>query len=308
VLTRILAGDVQLTDGTSIGLPEVDVLKREWVAQGKGDVLIHPNQWRAVNFQQRPDFVSPRALRNPTIRKAIASAVDKVALNEALYYGLGVPTDSLIAPNSIWGRAAEQGAVKYPYDLQRTEQLMAQAGYQKGSDGVYTSPSEGRLAWTTQTNAGSDNESEMSVLASGWRQAGFDVQESFLSASEARNPEKRSTFAATFTNSQNCCGSALLGFTTANIGTAETRWAGANRSGWANAEYDRLIDTFSRALQVDEQRRLVSQMVHLLTDDVQSVSLLIRGQPWAYVAQLKGITLVPPEGNMSWNMYEWELQ
>jgi peptide/nickel transport system substrate-binding protein len=308
VLARILSGEVELTDGTSAGLAEVSVLKQDWIPQGKGDVIIHQNQWRAVHFQSRPDLATPSALLNRTIRKALAHTVDKGALNDSLYYGLGIPTDSLVAPSSIWGPAATRGAVKYPFDLQKTEELMAQAGYTKGSDGVYTSPAGGRLSWVTETNAGSDNESEMSILASGWRQAGFDVQENVLSTSEARNPEKRATFPATYSNSQNCCGSALLGFISSNISTQQTRWAGANRSGWANAQYDRLADAFSHTLDQQERQSQVTGMVHTITDDLESISLLIRGQPWIYASTLKGLTGAPPEGNMSWNIYEWELQ
>jgi peptide/nickel transport system substrate-binding protein len=307
VLARILSGEVQMTDGTSAGLPEVAVLKQDWIPQGKGDVIIHPNQWRAVHFQNRPDLANPKILLNRTVRKAIAHAVDKAALNDALYYGLAIPTDSLVAPSSVWGAAAERAATKYPYDLQRTEQLMSEVGFRRGGDGTYT-VSGGRLSWLTQTNAGQDNEAEMSILASGWRQAGFDVQESVLSAAEARDPEKRSTFPATFSNSQNCCGSALLGFTSATISTPEARWSGANRSGWSNGEYDRLAEGFSRTLQPAEQQQQVGDMVRLMTGDMQSISLLIRGQPWVYVSELKGIGLAPPEGNVSWNIHEWELR
>ena len=105
-----------MTDGTSIGLPEVDVLNREWIAQGKGNVHIHPNQWRAAHFQHREDLVNPKVLSNRMVRKALAHAIDRVALNEALYYGLAAPTDSPVPTNSIWGAAAQRGAEKYPYD------------------------------------------------------------------------------------------------------------------------------------------------------------------------------------------------
>jgi hypothetical protein len=45
-----------------------------------------------------------------------------------------------------------------------------------------------------------------------------------------------------------------------------------------------------------------------MTEDAPSISLLIRGQPWLYVAGLKGIGLAPPEGNVSWNIHEWEFR
>jgi peptide/nickel transport system substrate-binding protein len=307
-LARILSGDAQLTDGTSVGLPEVAVLKQEWIAQGKGNVIIHPNQWRAVHFQNRPELATPPILLNRTVRKALGHLVDKATLNDTLYYGLGAPADSPIPASSIWARVAEQNAVRYPFDPRQAEALMQEAGFRKGGDGVYTNPTAGRLSWITQTNAGSDNESEMSILASGWRTAGFDVQESVLSAAEARDPEKRSTFPATFSNSAGCCESALRGFSSANVSTAEKRWTGGNRTGWTNPEYDRLLQAFSRTLDQSERQQQVGQMVRILTEDMESISLLIRGQPWVHVAALKGIAIVPPEGNMSWNIHEWQLQ
>ncbi|MPZ15652.1 MAG: hypothetical protein GEU73_14725 [Chloroflexi bacterium] len=307
-LARILAGEAQLTDGSSVGLSEVALLKEEWIPQGKGDVFIHPNQWRAAHFQHRPELVNPQTLLNRTMRKALAHAIDKTTLNETLNFGLGIVTDSPIAPNSIWGAAAERGAVKYLYDLRRTDELMQQAGFRKGPDGVYTSPTEGRLAWVTQTNSGEDNESEMSVLAANWRQAGFDVEEQVLSRAEARDPEKRSTYPATFSHSTGCCEPALLAYASDNISRAETGWTGGNRWGWSAPEYDRLLDAFTQSLQRTEREQQVEQMVRLSTDDVESITLAIRGQPWVYVSDLKGIVLVPPEGNMSWNIHDWEFR
>lgn len=100
-MANVLAGDVQLTDGTSIGLPEVAILKRQWAPQNGGFVL-HPNQWRAANFQMRPEVATPRTLQDPRVRKALAHAVEKSILNETLYDGDGIPADSVVPPMSIW--------------------------------------------------------------------------------------------------------------------------------------------------------------------------------------------------------------
>lgn len=308
VLASILARDVQLTDGTSAGLPEVAVLKREWIPRGLGGVLLHPNQWRAAHFQNRPEIVNPKTLLNPTVRKAVAHAVDRFSLNEALLDGDGILNDSLVAPNSIWGAAAERGAARYPFDLRRSELLLQEAGFSKGPDGFYASPTEGRLAFEIKTNSGPDNESEVSILASGWRSAGIDAQEAVLPVAQAQDPERRAVYPGMFSHSQNCCESALLGFTSASVASAETRWSGANRHGWQHPEYDRLADGLTKTLQRSEREQQVTRMVQLLTETVQSVSLYIRPQPWIYVAELRGLALAPPEGNISWNMHEWELR
>jgi peptide/nickel transport system substrate-binding protein len=308
VLASVLAGEIHLTDGTSAGLPEMTVLKREWVAKGLGSIELHPNQWRAIHFQHRPDYLSPPALANPTIRKALAHGVDRQALNEALDVGDGVASDSPFAPQSIWGAAAQRGAVAYPYDPRRADQLMQEAGYAKGADGFFASPAAGRFTVEVKTNAATDNESEVSILASTWRQAGFDVQEAILPAAQAQNAEARSTFSGMYTNSQNCCESAMLGLVSSGAPSAENRWSGGNRSGYANPEYDALIDSFTRTLDRGERETQMTQLVRLLTEDVQSITMFIRAQGWAHVSELRGVVVAPPEGNMSWNIDKWEFR
>jgi peptide/nickel transport system substrate-binding protein len=307
-LAGVLSGDVHMTDGTSVGLPEVAVLKRQWISQGKGGVLLHPNQWRAAHFQFRPDYIANRALLNPTVRKALAYSVDREPLNEALYDGDGIMSDNMVPPQSIWGPAAERGSVKYPHDPQRAEQLMRDAGYTRGAEGFYTHPTEGRLTFEVKTNAAADNEAEVSILASSWRQVGFDAQEAVLPAALAQNAQARATFSSMYTNSQNCCESAALGLVAAAIPNENNRWAGGNRSGWSHPEFERLSTSFTQTLAQSEREQLFTQMMRVLTDDVQSITLFIRAQPWVYVTELKGLTVAPPEGNMSWDMPNWEFK
>ena len=48
--------------------------------------------------------------------------------------------------------------------------------------------------------------------------------------------------------------------------------------------------------------------MHILTDDVQSITLFIRAQAWVHVTELRGLTIAPPEGNMSWDIANWEFR
>ncbi len=128
-----------------------------------------------------------------------------------------------------------------------------------------------------------------------------------MPAALGQNPETRATYSGIFFFQQNCCESGLLGFTSASVGTAENRWTGGNRSGWQNAEYDRLADSFTKTLEQTERERQLARMVELLTNDVQSVSVQNVPQAWIYANALHGLALVPPEANMSWNIHEWEL-
>src|SRR5205823_4708430 len=99
-------------------------------------------------------------------------------------------------PFSEWGPAVEGATIKYPYEVRRADDLMTDAGFSKGPDGIYASPTQGRLSAELQTNAAADNSSEQSILASTWRQAGFDIQEMILPAALAQDAQYRATYSA----------------------------------------------------------------------------------------------------------------
>ncbi len=305
-LANLLTGDVQLSADTSLRLEQASTLKREWAPRNAGVILLHPNQWRSTVFQFRPDVAVPRAILDQRVRKALAHAVEKEAINETIYQGDGVYSDFMISPSSEWGPALEPAVVKYPYDLRRGEQLMLEAGYTRGADGIFSHPSEGRFAAELKTNAAADNEAEMAIMASGWRQAGFSIQEAVLPAALAQDGLARSTFPGLFTNNVGVGETTLGSFTSSSLARQENGWRGSNRNGWLNPEYDRLAEAFGTTLDRTERAQQVARMAHLFTDDVGAISLFFRTQPWAHAAALKGLQVVAPESNMAWNAHQWE--
>ncbi len=309
VLAAMRAGDVHLSADSSLRAEHAMLLKRDWEARQGGDVLFHPNQWRAVHFQHRPEIVSPRALLDVRVRKALAHTIDRVAINEAVYSGTLGYADSVISPRSEWGEAADRAAVKYPYDPRRAEQLFTDAGFTKGSDGWYGTSSARRLSIELKTNAASDNEAEMSIMAAGWRQVGIEIQEAVLPAAQAQDNEIRSTFRGMYSNNTPPGEAGIVNHTSSRIPKPETRWNGSNRGGWSNPEYDRLADAFAVTLDRAERNRQVAEMVRIFTDDVAAISLFFRVQPWVYVAALKGIDReVAPEAFAAWNLHEWTFE
>ena len=74
----------------------------------------------------------------PAVRQAICYAIDRNAICEYLYSGLGeTPIDSIMAP-SVAGYSSV-GVV--PYDPEKAKQLLAEAGYPDGFDMTITVPS-----------------------------------------------------------------------------------------------------------------------------------------------------------------------
>ena len=118
VLASMLTGNVQMAADGALRFNQAVAIKREW-AGGGGSVLFHPNQWNSVRFQFRPELVTPRALLDVRVRRALAHAVDKPTLNDTLFEGEGVLAESMIAPQTEFSEAVDRAITRYPYDLDR---------------------------------------------------------------------------------------------------------------------------------------------------------------------------------------------
>lgn len=305
-LATLLAGEAQLSADTSLRLEQVATLKQEWGPRQAGSVLLHLREWRATYFQFRPEYAAPAAILDARVRRALAHAVDKQAMDATLYGSAGLTSEFMISPRSEVGALVDREIVKYPYDLRASEELMNQAGFTR-TGGLYASPG-GRLTIELKTNAAADNEAEMAIIASGWRQAGFDVQEIVLPAAQAQDNQVRSTFPGIYINNVPGGEAALGRNTTAEIPRADNRWRGANRGGWSNADYDPLADAFASTLDRDERVRQAIEMAKIYTREVPAIPLFFRAQPWAHIASLQGLRIAAPESNMAWNVHEWELR
>ena len=51
------------------------------------------------------------------------------------------------------------------------------------------------------------------------------------------------------------------------VATADKRWAGVNRGGWVNAEYDRFYDIYMSSLDRAERNQYVVQLLKLVSEE-----------------------------------------
>lgn len=302
VLANLLSGEVQLAMDNAIGPPQIQVLKRE-----ARDLSLLPNagSWRITYFQLRPEYSSPRAVLDPRVRKGLAHAWDREGLNEGVYYGLYLIADTMIMSNSRFGQAMEAGAAKYPFDRRRSEQLMSEAGFSRGPDDFYASPVEGRLSIELKASAGPADTEAATVMASSWRQEGFDVAESLIPAAQAQVAEISATFSGMLTRTTFGGLTTLVAFNTGGIPRPENRWIGPNRGGWSNAEYDRLVDAFKTTLDDQTRAGQVTRMMRIFTEELPLLPGFFVNRPIPYPRALRGPKSVSGETNFAFNIHEW---
>ena len=306
VLANLLSGDALLADGLPVG--QTSILMRQWPA-GRGAMIPYSNSWTSPYFQGRPEMLSPAALQDRRVRQALAHALDRASLNEAIYEGQLPLADSLFPNNSELGRGANEGAIKYPFDLGRSAQLMTEAGFIKPPGGeFYVGPSGERFTPDLRGGTSTDQDKLTTAMASAWRQAGFDFTQSVLPTALVQDVQAKSSYPGLLISSRGGGEGGLNSMGTSQIPNPESQWRGRAWEGYSNPEFDRLIAAFSAALDPADRIRFARDIARVYTTDLVSIPLFFNVSPWVFTSDLTGPKLRSASSNPSWNIHEWELR
>jgi ABC-type transport system substrate-binding protein len=270
-------------------------------------VLFLPRQWRVIQVQMRPELAANRLILDARIRKALAHSLDRKSIVDSLFEGQAIISDTPFPPGDPTGTRVERLVTRYPYDLRRTEALMGEAGIVREGEGPYTT-GEGRVSFEIKNIGSSQNDSERSIMAHGWRQAGFEIEERTFTPTEAQDGQARASFRGLHPVSIAQGESAMTYMVSAQVSRAETRWNGQNRGGWSNAEFDRLQDAFLTTLDPAERITLLGQEIAMLSEQLPLLPLYFNPGVVAYPSGVHGVNLKAGDGEVSWNVHEWELR
>jgi peptide/nickel transport system substrate-binding protein len=69
------------------------------------------------------------------VRKALLHGLDRDLMSEAFYFGFAPPATTLLLPDG-WSNDAAAVTVRYPYDPELAGQLLDEAGWVMGEDGI----------------------------------------------------------------------------------------------------------------------------------------------------------------------------
>lgn len=313
VLTLVLADQVHYTAVATLRFEHALVLRRDWVASNKGELMLRQGLPVLLLTQMRPEYARPAGLLDPRVRKALAHAIDREALNSALFEGYGFVSDSLVPDTLPYAAEVRRAMTSYPYDPGRSEQLMNEAGYFRDQEGFFMDKAGQGFRPEYTTTAGSEAERTQAIVTAIWRSAGFEVQQSILSVAASRDNELRQTFPGLAYRGGLPAGE--RSFATMEVGSPANRWTSENRSGWSHPEYDRLWDSVLTSLDRSERIQQVVRMVQLLSEHLPYFMLYFSVQIQSRVRSLQGpeagisaAGVLVPESLPYWNIHEWELR
>lgn len=304
MVANILAGTVDAVLPAGVDMDAALEVKRRWAGTGNQVITGLSGRLRHLEVQFRPEYARPVNSLSASVRQGLYHAIDRKALLDLMTDGLGESADSWIAPSDALRPALESSIPQYPYDLARAQQLLAQEGWTRGSDGVLVHPSGERFDIALWARAEQGLDKELNVISDGWKAIGAQPDLHIVPAARANDREYQATRPAFFA--------------TANTGTSyyenrlhsnqnaspANRWSGNNRGGHSNPEVDALLDRLAVTIDARERLPLHRDLLRIGMGSVVLMPLYWEVLPVLLLKGVKGQPYV--HSRATWRFYEWD--
>ncbi len=254
--------------------------------------------WERINLNVDDEF-----LRDKRVRQAIAYGIDREEIASKLFYGKQPVAHSWLPPAHPGHNPSVR---KYAYDPNRARQLLTEAGFTPGPDGIMRGREGRRLELTIISTAGNAIRERIEVIMQDQlKQVGIDlkinnVPASVLVGTTIRRRQYQMTMYSNF------FGPTTLGtfFHSNQIPTEANNYEGGNHMGWRNSENDRILDQAADELDEAKRIQLLRRQQELVAEDLPVIPLYFR----VYLTTAKtALRNVKPGGfsGILWNAPEW---
>jgi peptide/nickel transport system substrate-binding protein len=223
--------------------------------------------------------VTDALLKDKRVRQAVACAMDRQAIVDAIWRGQARLANTLL-PAGHWAAAANDELARYPHDVARAQRLLQEAGFPAGKDGV-------RLRLTMKTSTDETTRLMAMVLQQQLRAAGIEL---------AIRSAEFGTFYADVTKG------AFEMYALRWIGSNEDpdifRYAygsgsfppkGGNRGRYSNGRVDALLTEASAATDREVRRRDYLEVQQILAEDLPGIPMWYPNNEVVHTRRVEGV-------------------
>jgi peptide/nickel transport system substrate-binding protein len=248
------------------------------------------------------------------VRKAFAMAVDRKSIGDQLYGPAGQSSCNIFtSPTAVVSTKTDTMDV-CQYNLDMANQLLDQAGWTRGPDGVRQKDGV-RMHVVYQTTVNSLRQQEQDIVKAGWEQIGAEVELKATDAgvffsSDAGNPDTAAHFYADvemYTNnpSDPSYTTYVSQWTTDQIASKANQWHGNNYGRWSNADYDQLYKQMLTETDPAKRNTLITQANDLIVGQVANIPLVARTKPTDGISKSILGDIPSPWEDELWNIADW---
>jgi len=311
LLAQLKTGDIDMATSDALSLnqaPELDKLG----AQGVTVKYTPANTWEHADFNLDKVW-----FQDAKVRQAIAYAVNRTDIVNKVLFGKTVVMDTYLSPGN-WASMMNPTMVqkygtkfpltKYEFNPDKAKQLLDQAGWTVGSDGVRAKGGT-KLAFRWSTTANNQQRAAVTqIIKENLKAVGIDVTLEYIPAQQFFADDgpvyHRTMDVAEFAwVSSDDPGSYGL-YHSSQIPSEANNFSGQNDPGWKNARADELIKKANNSISQAEREPLYAEHQMLFSQDLPSVPLFVRPNIAGAKTAIKNFLPTGTQTPETWNAQE----
>ncbi|MEM9012113.1 MAG: peptide ABC transporter substrate-binding protein [Pseudomonadota bacterium] len=250
-------------------------------------------------------------LTDAAVRRALSLAIDRQVLVDAGYGEAGRPTCNVLPAPAIYASTNNDWCLTQ--DIAQANQLLDEAGWERGSDGVREKDGV-RLSILYQTSTNSVRQGTQALIKQWWDQIGVETELKNIDAAvffggDQSSPDTFQKFFADiemYTN--NFSGTdpeAYMGsWVCSQAPQPENNWLGNNMPRYCDPAYDALVAEFAKTAALDERAEIAKQLNDMLMEAGAMIPLIHRGDVSAHALTLGGVRMNSWDSEL-WNIADW---
>ena len=247
---------------------------------------------------EKPQF------RDRVVREALYMAIDRQAIIDILYHGVARPTETFMPPQSWYYKA---DLPKHEFNLARAAQLLDQAGWKPGPDGIRAKDGV-RLSFNNSTTTGAHlREQAQQFIQQTFAKLGVEMK--------ILNHPAAVMFGDFWAKSQ--YDTAMVGITylIASDPDVALRFhsrsivakggRGSNNAQYANPEVDELLDKGERTFDPNARRAIYHRVQEIVRNDLPFLPLFTANIVYGRKAKIQGFVPNTNTRSEAWNAAGW---
>jgi peptide/nickel transport system substrate-binding protein len=299
---------------------EDDILRRmEQGGKGRVDISLGGNiehiqlnntdPWTEVDGERSSVKTKHPFLTDPAVRQALNLLVDRASVQEQIYGRTGIATANFLnAPSRFVSKNT-----KYEFNVEKASQILEQAGWKKGSDGIRVKDGK-RLKVLYQTSINAPRQKNQAIVKQACQRAGIEVELKSVTASvyfgsDPGNPDTYQKFYTdiqmyTTTMTQPDPQRFMDQFCSWEAATKDNKWQGRNITRWKSEEYDRTWRAAEAEMDPVKRAALFIKMNDLVIQDMVVIPVVFRPRVAAIGLKLRNAEQSGWDGDF-WNLASW---
>lgn len=229
-------------------------------------------------------------LQDVNVRKALAYGLDRQSVVEAAFGGQANVID--IPQSTVsWAYPDDEDFVKYPYDPEKAKQLLEEAGWKVGSDGIREKDGVKLSLKFLASSPNSVNDALVPIMIQNYKDIGIEVkaeQMEFRTLIEKQTEAKEGKFSYHL---------AFLAWALTPDPDSSSVFGtdgSSNKTLYSNPVVDELLKNALNEMDQDKRRELYNELYKELSDDLPYIFLYQRKNMDVYLARVRGMEGATP--------------